>query len=135
MTTGRHLHEQQTHYIRARVRFNTPGIATGIPIGKLPIGALIKSVTVCVETVFNAATTNVLTVGLSDESTTFDDLVNAAAVNEGATGVTVVNNATRLVTTSFLDVIAQFTQSGTAATTGAATIVVEYFADNDIGTL
>jgi hypothetical protein len=47
----------------------------------------------------------------------------------------VVNNATRLVTTSFLDVIAQFTQSGTAATTGAATIVVEYFADNDIGTL
>lgn len=136
MTTfARQLHTQQTHYLRARVRFNSAGIATGIVMGQLPIGALIRSVTIAIETAFNAATTNVLTVGLSSETTTFDDLVAAASVNEGAVGITTVNNAAVQPLASVQNVVVQYTQTGTAATAGVATILVEYAPDNDLGTL
>lgn len=127
---ARQYHTQQTHYIRKRVTFNEAGIATGVVFGRIPAGALLLRTTIRVVTAFNAATTNVLTVGLSSETTTFDDLVAAAGVNEGAIGTTAVTAASDPAATP-LNLVAQYTQSGTAATAGEAIIVVEYVPNND----
>ena len=131
MAVGRLGHEQFVAFLRKTVNYNDTNIATGVKMGTLPIGAHIIQTSVHVRTVFNAATTNVLTAGTN--STAYDNLINAAAVNEAALGYTSTPpNADIVYPTGDLDVFAKFTQSGTAATTGQADIVVTYVFDDQI---
>jgi hypothetical protein len=113
-------HESQLY---SDVNFNTPNVATGFLIGKIPAHSVVKNVTISVETTFNAATTNVFTVGTSTTATEWAD---ATLVSSGATADTYVTDLGYALTTSDLSVYAKYTQSGTAATQGKAHVWVEY---------
>lgn len=126
----RSFHTQQIHYLRADVSFDTANIATGVIIGTLPSGAQVVDAVVNVTTAFNAATTNVLTAGTVGAS--YDNIVGAADVTEGTTGGyrAAILTAGRQVAAD-TDVYARYTQTGTAATTGKATIVIAFAVNND----
>jgi hypothetical protein len=113
-------HESQLY---GEINYNTPGVATGFLIGKIPANSVVKNVTISVESTFNAATTNVFTVGTS---TTATEWVGNAFVSSGAVVDTYTSDAGYGLTTSDLSVYAKYTQSGTAASAGKAHVWVEY---------
>lgn len=127
---GRELPFPAIAYISKAVAFNTPGIATAqtVEVGHLPAGAVVTNALVVVTTAFNAATTNVLVVGTgSSNNEFFDASTSGSTVTEGTTGG--YNSAVALGYIAGANgevVYAQYTQTGTAATTGAATIVISY---------
>ena len=121
---------QAVHYLKMTVNYNDTNISTGIPFAAyLPAGAQILFATVNVLTAFNAATTNVLTVG--QNATSYNDIVNAGDVNEGATGSTMALRGADLNITTDVQVFYKYTQTGTAATAGQAVIVIAYVPNND----
>jgi hypothetical protein len=113
-------HESQLY---SEVSYNTPGVATGFLIGKIPAFSVVKNVTISVESTFNAATTNVFTVGTS---TTATEWVDNTFVSSGSAVDTYQSDAGYGLTTSDLSVYAKYTQSGTAATAGKAHVWVEF---------
>lgn len=121
---------QNVHFIGKDITFNTVGIGTAdtVKIGRIPAGSLLLSAIVRVTTAFNAATTNVLTVGANASANT--DIVAAGELSEGATGTTVVLTGAALTFANDTDIYVRYTQTGTAATTGAATIVITYIPPN-----
>jgi hypothetical protein len=109
------------------VSFDTAGVATGIQIGTLPAGAIIVRTGVQVTTVFNAATTNVLTVGIAG---TIDALMTSATAAAGTAGHKNQGGpASTLATPIAADtpVFVRYTQTGTAATAGRAVVLVEFY--------
>lgn len=128
---ARLYHTQQTAYLRRPVAYNTPNIGTSdiVCLGTLPAGAFIARVYVRVNTAFNAGTTNVLTVGTSSGSNA--DIVAAGDVDESAAGVTEVTRGVGLAVTADTPIYVKYTQSGTAASAGAADVIVEFVPDND----
>lgn len=121
------MHEQNvTHVISKTVNFNDTGIASGVVFGTIPAGALILRSGGVVETAFNAATTNVLTIGLEDDSG-FDNLSTSSTFTEGTPGgYSAIAGLAPLSANK--DVVVSFTQTGTPATTGKAHVFVEYIA-------
>jgi hypothetical protein len=131
-TTARKNALQLVHYLRFTVNYNDAGIATGVGKQVLPAGAIIIGTDVHVATAFNAATTNVLTVGTTG---VFTEIVSAAALNEGATGLTQNIAPTGIMLgpiTADTQVFVSYTQTGTAATAGQATFVIKYIPNNDL---
>lgn len=130
--TARQYHTQQVHYLRKTVNFNDPGIGSGVCMGTLPAGAMVIDAVTRVETVFNAVTTNVLTAGTNSSS--YDNIVGSADVTEGTTGGyrAAVLTAAATSYASDTDVFVKYTQTGTAATTGKATIVIAFVVNNDL---
>lgn len=130
---ARILHYQQIHYLRFDVNYNDNGIANGVGKQVLPAGAIITSVSVSINTAFNAATTNVLTVGTN--ATNYNNMVASGDVTPGAAGLT---NGIKPTGTALgklaadAQVFAKFAQTGTAATAGNATVIVHYIPDNDL---
>lgn len=118
---------QVVNTLRKTVNFNDVGIATGVAFDQsLPMGAFISNVLVEIVVVFNAVTTNVLTVGTNASS--YNNIVGAADVNEAALGVTQCTRGFGRSLAAAADVTpyAMYTQTGTAATTGQAIILIEY---------
>lgn len=128
---GRTMQMPVLCYISARVNYNTPGIASdqSFRVGELPEGAVINTATVFVRTVFNAATTNVLTVGTdTNTNNLFDAATGGSSVNEAAVGANDSAIARGYVVGAGGEVVfARYTQSGTAATTGQADIYITYW--------
>jgi hypothetical protein len=64
--------------------YNTVGIGTAdtVKVGRIPAGSILLAAYVRITTAFNAATTNVLTVGQNATANT--DIVAAGELNEGA---------------------------------------------------
>lgn len=121
---------QQTSYYRATVNFNDAGIASAIQFGTLPQNSSITDIQVEIVTAFNAGSTNVLTVGTT---TTATEIVNAADVNEAATGVTKVTRGLGQSLTASADtaLYAKYVQTGGAATAGQAVIIIQFVPNND----
>src|SRR5258708_6888048 len=96
-STARRNTSQQVGYLRFAVNWNDAGIATGANKQWLPAGAVIIGTDVNVTTAFNAATTNVLSVGI--EASTYANIAAAAATLSGATGLkqNIVPTGTALV--------------------------------------
>lgn len=118
---------QVANTLKKTVNFNDAGVSSGIAFdNSIPAAAFILRVMVEIVTVFNAASTNVLTVGTN--STTYNDLVAAADVNEAATGVTDVTRGwgRSIAASADKTPYVKYTQTGTAATTGQAVIVIEF---------
>lgn len=116
------------HRLRKDVTFET---TSGEPIkmGRLPAGAVVLRTVIGVTEAFDAGTTNVLIVGTATDD---DALVAAGGVDETAVAVTSVAPATlagAVAPSADTDIYVEFTQSGTAATAGAAWVVVEYALD------
>lgn len=131
-TSARKNAAQMVHYLRFAVNYNDAGIASGVGKQTLPAGALIVGTDVYIGTAFNAGTTNVLTVGTSG---VFTEIVAAADVAEGSTGLTQNIKPTGVMLgaiASDTQVFASFTQTGTAATAGAAIVVIKYIPNNDL---
>jgi hypothetical protein len=119
--------------MRKVVNFNDAGIGSGVKIGPdaLPQGAFITGVWVEVVTAFNANTTNTLTVGTNSAS--FNNIVSAAdLVGNGSASlgaqVTAVGRGLgrSLANAADTNISVMYVQTGTAATTGQAVIVIEY---------
>lgn len=115
------------------VNFDTANIGTtlGVQFGTLPAGAVVARTWCQVTTVFNAATTNVLTVGIAADD---DALLTSAVSAAGTAGNKVQSGPAATLTTPIAadtPVFAKYTQSGTAATTGRAVVMVEYYPATD----
>lgn len=119
---------QVSNTLKKTVNYNDVGIANGVPFENwIPQGAFIMLVLCEIVTVFNAGTTNVLTAGTNGPAT-YDNIINAGDVNEAALGVTAVVRALGrgLAAAGSVRPFAKYTQTGTAATTGQAVILIEY---------
>lgn len=131
-STARQSHNQQVHYLRFAVTYSDTGIASGISKQTLPAGAIIVGTDVNVGTTFNAQTTNVLTVGIN--GTTANNIIASGDVDETTAGLTqnVKPTGTALVSIAAdSPVWVKYTQTGTAATQGAAIVIVKYVPNND----
>jgi hypothetical protein len=125
---ARLLHTQQVHYLRKGITFADDG--TTVTVGVIPAGSLIlKPLSgVAVTTVFNAGSTNVLDVGPSTDSGT--DLW-ATDLALGTLAFVPLDEAVTNLVTVETTVQAAVDLTGTAATTGAAEIVICYIPDTD----
>ena len=99
------------------VNFDDADIDEGVELCELPAGIIVTKAVAKVNTAFNAATTNVLTVGANDD---VNDLLGADDVTEGTAGAYIVNKFVQYDEAK--KVKAKYTQSGTAATAGSADI-------------
>jgi hypothetical protein len=96
-------------------------------IGGLPAGAVVIGVIVSTGTAFNAATTNNINVGFSDDiGTTNNAYVAAQAIGPVGTVSPTMATTTNVPLSRATNVIVNYAQSGTAATAGAATVVVRF---------
>lgn len=126
-TTARQYPQQMVHFLRKSVTFSDNG--TQLTVGKIPAGSLIvKPMSgVQVTTAFNAGTTNVLDIGTSSNDDLFgtDLALGSLAfvpLDEAIGGFLVADDTTVTVTVGL---------AGTAATTGAAEVVICYIPDID----
>lgn len=116
------------------VRSSAPGLYGGLRLVAAPIvfgdstvtleslavGDVVVSAWVNVTTAFNAGTTNVITLG---DGTTADKYLAAGDVTEGTPGVTPAGGKGPFAAeTAARTLTATYAQTGTAATTGAATV-------------
>lgn len=129
MSLGRKNSTQQVSYLRFKVNFNDAGIATGNNKQWLPTGAIVLRSNIITTTAFNAATTNTLSLGFVGGTGT--ELVNAQSVAAaGDVQVLAPAAADPLAAPKQVQVI--YAQTGAAANAGAAYVVIEYVADNDL---
>ena len=99
-----------------KVAFDTADIATGVSLIEVPANCIITKAVCKVKTAFNAAATNVLTLG-TDAGIT--ELLAAEDITEGATGA--YQKPAWIETGSTKKTVkAKYTESGTAATAGEA---------------
>lgn len=139
------LQNQTTVHFRKTVNFNDANIATGVKIGAIPAGAFITSVKCYVTTAFNAGTTNNLLIGSTATGGQFlasgvTAGTNCVAATTGIQNITAAAGLGLAVTalsntptgnTGAWDLFVSYTQTGTAATTGQVTYVIEYVANDD----
>lgn len=102
------------------VNFDTEGIGEGAAICKIPKGTFVTKAVAVVRTAFNAAATNVLTVGFKAGKNEFLDSEDVTA---GTVGV--YKKELFVEGGGNTEVYAQFTQTGAAATAGSADIYLE----------
>lgn len=126
----RHPEDVGIGHIRRTVTWADAGIAAGIPIGALEAGAIPLRAGLVIETAFNAGTTNVLVLG----STLDDDgLITSVNAGAGVLGLKAGSGALLGIPLAANTVVyAKYTQSGTAASAGKATLWVEYLTKREI---
>lgn len=118
---------QVSNTLKKTINYNDVGIASGVAFENwLPQGAFIMSVICEIVAAFNAATTNVLTVGTN--ATDYNNIIAGGDVPEGAIGVTRVDRAIGrgLASAGNVRPYAKYTQTGTAATAGQAVVLIEF---------
>ena len=104
--------------IAATIAFNTAGGTADL--GALAVGDVVMQVWAQVTTAFNAATTNVITVG---DGTTADKYLAAADITEGTPGVYPTGGKGPFAAETAAGTLrVTYTQTGTAATTGSAKV-------------
>ena len=101
------------------VAFDTTGVSTGVDLKKLPNNAYITRAVAVVTTAFDAGTTNVLTVGTNDDC---DNILGSSDVTEGTAGA--YSKQTFVEAAKGAKIKAKYTQTGTAATAGAADVYI-----------
>ena len=94
-----------------------------VSLGVLPKGANVLGAMVAVKVVFNAGTTNVVTVGTLANPTL---LVDATDVNEAAVATSIVGHRAGAVLAVDTEFFVWYTQTGAAAATGLASISLLY---------
>lgn len=129
-TDARDFKQQMVHYMRRTIAFDTFQIDTAntVKVGTLPAGAVILEGIVKVNTAFNAGTTNYVNVGIDTDD---DAIVDQDDVDLTAEERQSSYRGSDLTLATAEDVYVTYTQSGNAATTGEAEIIVLYIPDND----
>ena len=106
-------------FFAGKIAFDTTDASTGVELCKVPNNVVITRAVAVVTTAFNAGTTNVLTVGTNDS---VDNLLGSSDVTEGTAAAYTKN--TFVEAAKGAGIKAKFTQTGTAATAGAAEIYI-----------
>lgn len=110
-------------------QFNTSGIASAIKVDTIrasatnPVQAQIQCQVI---TAFNAGTTNVATAGTD---TTANQWLSASDITEGTPGYYPTTSA-KFRLTADTDIYVKYTQTGTAATTGSAVLIIHEYSEN-----
>lgn len=146
--SGRQPVEQVVGHLRGDLAFGAAGANSAVYMGDLPQSAVPLSTVTDVQTAYNAGTTNVAeVVGFliaTTQLSTFNPLTTAADITLMATGTFAATatgtkrteatpNGRRNSDTSAYKVYARYQPTGTAATTGASTSIVEFVAQNQRG--
>lgn len=124
---GRCFETAQTHYLYADVTFSDNGET--VSLGWLPDDAVIHNIVVVTHTAFNAGTTSQIDVGFRNRGTPADDsdgLAQDVDVSSAGAAEVDLSSTANLAFTSLGEVTATIDLVGTAATAGAARVVVEY---------
>lgn len=120
---ARNMGEQVVQYLRKDIAY-TNGATAVVEIGVLPAGAVVLRGIVAVTTAFNAGTSSVIDVGTSGTTNGFASAIALSTIGNivfddmATTTVANITADTRINCTLAL--------TGTAATAGAATVIVEY---------
>lgn len=100
---------------------------SAVTIGTLPAGAQIVDVNIDVTTAFNAGTTNTVTVGKTGSAAAFVTATSVGSAGRASVATTGVYSAWANVGTSDIDyATVTFSQTGTAASAGAARVTIVY---------
>ena len=110
-------------FIQGTIAYNTAGAATGVAMGTLPANSYIIDIVVKVTTAFNAGTTNVLKVG---KTGTLGAYVDTADVDETSATAQRVTTGIGSIGSTAVPVLISYAETGTAASTGAATVTIAY---------
>lgn len=102
------------------------GNATAVTIGSVPAGAQIINIHIDTTTAFNAGTTNNMTIGTSASAAAYVATTAVGPTGRASAATTGVYSAWPTVGASDVTLTATFSQTGTAATTGAAIVTVLY---------
>ena len=126
-SAARDLGLQVVHTLRKSIAYTDDGSV--LTVGIIPSGSLIlKALSgVHVTTAFNAGTNNFLDIG----PTTNDDLYGTDLSLATTTFVPLDEAVGTYLVTSDTTIIATVDLTGTAATTGAAEVIICYIPDND----
>jgi hypothetical protein len=100
--------------------------SAAVTIGTVPAGAQIVSINIDVTTAFNAATTNTVTVGKSGSAAAFVASTSIGSAGRASVATTGVYSAWADVGSADVPVTATYSQTGTAATAGAARVTIVY---------
>lgn len=126
------------NYYRVTINYNDPGIASGQAFGALARNEFITDVSCHVTTAFNASSTNVVTFGTTKASA--NEIVASSGANASITGGSATYQKLTAApglgvnATSAADVTlyAKYAQTGTAASAGRLTCVIETVPNNDM---
>jgi len=128
VTNARQYHQTMVHYLRKTITYADDG--TEVTIGRIPAGSVIlKPVSgVMVHTAFNAASTNVLDIGANGGDTGAADDPDRWATDLalGTTTFVPLDEAVTNRVSQDTIITASVDLTGTAATTGAGYVWVEY---------
>ena len=129
-SVARQYHTAQIHYLRKDITY--ADAATTVTVGVIPSGAIILEAIsgVYVHEVFNAGTNNRLDIGASTDSGTNNYATQLTLLGIGMIELDQV--AATLMVSADTTISAYVDVTGTAATTGVASIVIAYVADNDL---
>jgi uncharacterized membrane protein len=97
-----------------------------VSIGTLPANCQIVDINIDVTTAFNAATTNTVTVGKTGTAAAYVTSTSVGSAGRASVASTGVYSAWANTGTSDLDATVTFSQTGTAATAGAARVTIVY---------
>jgi len=97
-----------------------------VSIGTLPANCQIVDINIDVTTAFNAATTNTVTVGKTGTAAAYVTSTSVGSAGRASVASTGVYSAWANTGTSDLDATVTFSQTGAAATAGAARVTIVY---------
>jgi uncharacterized membrane protein len=100
--------------------------ATAVTIGTLPPNCQITDINIDVTTAFNAATTNTVTVGKTGTAAAYVTSTSVGSTGRASVASTGVYSAWADTGSSELSATVTFSQTGTAATAGAARVTIVY---------
>ena len=100
--------------------------ATAVTIATIPAGAQIVDINIDVTTAFNAAGTDTVTVGKNGSAAAFVAATAVEAAGRASVATTGVYSAWANTGSGEVDATVTFTQTGTAATAGAARVTIVY---------
>jgi hypothetical protein len=130
MSTARRNAAQLVHYLRFKVNFGDAGTAVAVKKQTLPAGAIPLRASVYKTTVWNSATSAALSVGFVGG--TGAELVSAADVKTAAGLVAGTLSGGALAPLAADTQVQAAVAFVGAPTAGAAYVVIEYIADNDL---
>ena len=97
-----------------------------VSIGTLPANCQIVDINIDVTTAFNAGTTNTVTVGKTGTAAAYVTSTSVGSAGRASVATTGVYSAWANTGTTELDATVTFSQTGTAATAGAARVTIVY---------
>ena len=100
--------------------------ATAVTIATIPAGAQIVDINIDVTTAFDAGTTNTVTVGKTGTAAAFVAATSVGSAGRASVATTGVYSAWANTGSSDVSATITYSQTGTAATAGAARVTIVY---------